>query len=347
VTLPYSGYPHLGERLAFTQKLMEELGRQPGVVGAGITTKVPLSGRNAKSAITVKGRPIEPGTLPRVPYAVSVDGDYLPAMRLPLREGRFLTAADSRRKERSCVVDETFARHYWPRGGALGQVLFLGSKPQSDADGYTIVGVVGTAKQAEATEGWSESAVYFPWAYRNDRQIWIVVRTSGAPESLGATLQRIVRRIDPELPLSDIRSMEVRVSDSLVARRAPALLAGIFAGVALLLAAIGTYGVLSYAVAQRRREIGVRMALGARPGQIHRQFFGAGLRLLAGGSVVGALGAWLASRAMQTLLYEMPSLHLPALAGAAGVIGLTTLLACLLPAHRAATISPVEALSDQ
>jgi predicted permease len=347
VTLPYSSYPNVGQRLAFTQKLMEEVANTPGVLAAGIVTNVPLSGHNTKSAIAVKSHPIAPGTLPRVPYAVSVDGDYFSAMRLPLREGRFLTAADSRRKERTCVVDESFAHHYWPKGGALGQVVFLGSKPQSDAEGHTIVGVVGTAKQADVTEGRSEGAVYFPWAYRNERQIWIVARTSGAPESLGAALQQIVRKIDPELPVSDIRSMEMRISDSLMARRAPVLLAGIFAGVALLLAAMGTYGVLSYAVAQRRREIGVRMALGARPGQIHWQFFELGLRLLAGGTAVGALGAWMAGRAMQTLLFDVPSLHLPTLARAAGVIGLATFVACLLPSHRAAGISPVEALSDQ
>ena len=141
--------------------------------------------------------------------------------------------------------------------------------------------------------------------------------------------------------------MDTRIADSLVAQRSPALLAAIFSLIALLLIAVGTYGVLSYAVTERRREIGVRMALGARPEQIRGQFLGLALRLLAAGTTLGLLGAWLTGRAMRTLLFQVPPVHAATFAAAAGIIGVVSLAACLLPARRAARVSPMEALADQ
>lgn len=141
--------------------------------------------------------------------------------------------------------------------------------------------------------------------------------------------------------------MDTRIADSLVARRSPALLAGLFSCIALLLTAIGTYGVLSYAVAQRRREIGLRMALGAQPGQIRSQFFYLSLRLLVGGTTLGLIGAWLMGQAMQAVLFHVPAFNLTILAGAMCVMGVVSLVACLLPSQRAARISPMEALAEQ
>ena len=167
------------------------------------------------------------------------------------------------------------------------------------------------------------------------------------PESLAVTLRGVVRRIDPELPLNDLRSMEVRIADSLVARRSPAVLAALFSGLAVLLTAVGTYGVLSYAVAQRRREIALRMALGARPEQVRAQFVSLALRLLAAGTLLGVSGAWVAGRAIQAVLFKVPALHVATLAGTAGVLGAVSLAACLWPSHRAARISPMEALAEE
>jgi ABC-type antimicrobial peptide transport system permease subunit len=158
------------------------------------------------------------------------------------------------------------------------------------------------------------------------------------------TLQKIVRGLDPELPVDDIRSMDVRISDSLIARRSPTMLTGIFAGVALLLAAIGTYGVLAFAVSQRRHEIGLRMALGARPKQIRHQFLSLGLRLLAAGTILGVVGAWLAGRAMQGVLFGVPTLPVATLLGASVIMTVVSLLASWLPVRRAAKVDPMEAL---
>ena len=191
-------------------------------------------------------------------------------------------------------------------GGALGQRLAHGNE-SDEAKLFTIVGVVGAVKQAELTEAAGQGAVYLPYvASAQGGSVFVVARTSQRPEAFAETLRKLVRATQPEIAIDNIRSMETRIADSLIARRSPALLAGIFAGVALLLAAIGTYGVLSYAVAQRTREIGIRMALGAQRGQIGSQFLSLGLRLLAAGTILGLIGAWLAGRAMQSVLFDVP-----------------------------------------
>lgn len=350
VSMPWSGYSTVPLRLAFTDKVSDEISRQPGVVAAGIITNVPLSGDSGKSAATVEGHVLRPGESPRGHYSYGVDGNYFSAMGISLLAGRFLTAADSRRPERVCVVDEDFARLYWQGSSALGRRLWQGFHPAGrtdDAEAFTVVGVVRSVKQAGLTEEAAPGAVYYPYVHRADRNTFIAVRTVLQPESSAAALQKIVRRIDPDLPFNDVRTMETRISASLVTRRAPALLASLFATIAVLLTAIGTYGVLSYSVAQRRREIGVRMALGARPEQIRRQFFLLALRLLAPGAALGLIGAILAGQAMRTVLFHVAAFNLPVLAGAACVMAVVALLACLLPSWRASRVSPVEALADQ
>jgi predicted permease len=346
ILLPWATYPN-ATRLTFVESLMDKMGHTPGVLSAGVVSNVPFSGKSGKSAATVMGHVRGPGESARGHYSFGVAGDYFRAMGFSLRAGRFLTADDSRGSHRVCVVDEDFARYYWLNASAIGQRLWDGSEAGKDADAFTVVGVVGEAKQAGLTEDEAQGAIYYPYAFRIDDSFFVAVRTSLPPESLGLALQRVVRQIDPDIPVNDIRSMETRITDSLAARRSPALLAGLFSGIALLLTAIGTYGVLSYAVAQRRREIGLRMALGAQPGQIRSQFFYLSLRLLAGGTILGVIGAWLTGRAMQAVLFHVPALNPAILAGTACVMGLLSLVACLLPSRRAARISPMEALAGE
>ena len=347
ILLPWADYPDGASRLAFVEKLMDKAGHLPGVLSAGAVSNVPFSGRSGKSAATVVGYALRPGESPRGHYSYGVGGDYFQAMGFSLRAGRFLTAADSHRAERVCVVDEDFARHYWPNASAIGQRLWEGSEAGTDADAFTVVGVVGETKQAGLTEDEAQGAIYYPYVFRTDDSFFVTVRTSLPPESLGLTLQKTVRQIDPDIPVNDLRSMNTRIADSLVARRSSALLAGLFSGIALLLTTIGTYGVLSFAVAQRRREIGLRMALGAQSSQIRSQFLYLSLRLLAGGTILGLIGAWLTGAAMQAVLFHVPALNPAILAGTACVMGLVTLAACLRPSQRAARISPMEVLAEQ
>jgi predicted permease len=346
ILLPWADYSEAG-RLKFMESLMEKLDHLPGVLSAGVVNNVPFSGNIGKSAATVAGHVRRPGESARGHYAYGVAGDYFRAMGFSLRAGRFLTADDSRRSERVCVVDEDFARYYWPHASAIGQRLWDGSEAGKDAEAFTIVGVVGGVKQAGLMENAAQGAIYYPYSFRIGDSVFVAVRTSVPPESLGLTLQRVVRQIDPDIPVNNLRSMDTRIADSLVARRSPALLAGLFSGIALLLTSIGTYGVLSYAVAQRRREIGVRIALGAQSGQIRIQFLSLSLRLLSAGTVLGLIGAWQAGRAMRSLLFQVPPLDVAVLATAACVTAAVCLAACLLPSQRAARISPMEALSEK
>jgi predicted permease len=343
IAFPLKGYADDTAKVAFTEKLLNEIGQLPDVLSAGVVTNVPLSGKSGKSAATIQGRSPRAGESPRGHYSYGVGGDYFKAMGFSLLEGRFLTAADSRSNRRFCVVDQDFAHYYWPNGSALGHRLFEGSEQGKDADAFTIVGIVGSVKQAGLTEEAAQGAVYYPYAFHSG-DIFVVVRTSMPPESLGLTLQAAVRQVDPDLPVNDVRTMEARVTDSLAARRTPALLAALFSAIALLLVAIGSYGVLSYAVEQRRREIGVRMALGALPGQIRNQFLLLALRLLAYGVMLGGVGACLTGRAMQTLLFHVPAFNLAILSGVTGVMGLVSIVACLLPSYRAARTSIVEVI---
>jgi predicted permease len=346
ILLPWANYAE-ADRLKFVDNLMDKLDHLPGVRSAGVVNNVPFSGNIGKSAATVAGHARRPGESVRGHYSYGVAGDYFRAMGFSLRAGRFLSAEDSRRAGRVCVVDEDLARYYWPNASAIGQRLWDGSEPGKDSDAFTVVGVVGEVKQAGLTESEAQGAIYYPYAFRIGDSVFVAVRTSLPPEAFGLTLQNVVRQIDADVPVSDLRSMDTRIADSLVARRSPALLAGIFSGIALLLTSIGTYGVLSYAVTQRRREIGVRMALGAQAGQIRVQFLALSLRLLAAGTVLGLIGAWQAGRAMRSLLFQVPPLDGAVLAAAACVTAIVCFAACLLPSQRAARISPIEALAEE
>jgi predicted permease len=347
ILLPWADYPDKTARLTFVESLIDKIAHLPGVLSAGVVNNVPFSGNSGKSAATVRGHLRRPGESARGHYSYGVAGGYFTAMGFSLRAGRFLTDGDSLVPERVCVVDEDFARYYWPNANPLGQRLWEGSEAGNDAEAFTVVGVVGAAKQTGLTEDEAQGAIYYPYVFRIDDGVFVALRTSLPPESLGLTLQQAVRQIDPDLPVNDLRSMGTRIADSLVARRSPALLAGLFSAIALLLTAVGTYGVLSYAVAQRRREIGLRMALGAQPGDIRSQFLYLSLRLLAGGVMLGLIGAWLTGQAMQAELFHVSAFNPAILTGALCVMAVISFAACLLPSHRAARISPMETLAEE
>lgn len=340
-------YSTWAARLAFNDRVMRELNRQPGIVATGVINNPPFSGNNGKSAATIPGRVRRPGEPLRANYSFGVDGDYFTAMGFVLRQGRFLTADDSRRAPRVCVVDDDFARYYWPTQSPIGQRLFLGASEHDPAEAFTVVGVAGAAKQAGLTDESAQGAVYYPYALRTDDNLFLVARTSLPPETLSRTVQNVVHSIGPDVPVSDVQTMDERIASSLLTLRSPAQLVGLFSLIALLLTALGTYGVVSYTVSQRRREIGLRLALGALPAQIRAQFLLSIVKLLLPGLALGLCGAWAAGHAMESLLFHVPPLHAGILGATAFAVGLVSVAASLLPAHRAARTSPLAALAEE
>jgi predicted permease len=343
LALPWNNYREPAPRLAFIERLLGELRAQPGVTFAGINTAMPMGGNGDNNATAVEGHVPQPGESIQAHYTAGSAGDYWQAMGVPLREGRFLDDADNHRDQRVCVIDEDFAKRYWPNGGALGRRI-ANDPVFKEEEAFTIVGVVGRVKHNELGDAVAQGAVYYPYRYYAPPGLYLVVRAAMEPKAFASTLRQTVLRLDPELPVDDLRPMQSRIDESLIPRRSPTLLAGIFAAVALLLSSIGTYGVLAYAVAQQRREIGVRMALGAQRAQIRGQFLGVGARLLGLGLVLGGFGAWGLGRVMKSVLFDVNALHAGVLAATAGVMMIVVLLACWLPARRAARVDPMEAL---
>jgi predicted permease len=345
--LPWQNYQSDGSRVAFVFRLLDQLRAVPGVSHAAVSSALPFTkGGSAPRGILPEGFVPTPGGSLRVHYVSTVTSEYGLAMGIPLLRGRFIEDADSREDApKVAVIDEVLARIYWPDGDVIGKRFCTDPSVLKPELTYTVVGIVGSVKQQELAETAKLGAAYLP--YTEFPNFQVIVRTSASAAITGPTLQTIVRQLDPGLPLVDFKSMQTRIDDSLVTRRSPAMLAAVFAGVALLLAGIGVYGVLAYAVSQRRREVAVRMACGATPGLIGRQFLTLGAILLVLGIALGSFGAWTAGRAMQRFLVEVPPFHILTSVATVFAISLVTLLAALLPARRAAGVDPMVALRHE
>jgi predicted permease len=344
ISLPYKKYPDLVAAQTLINRLLNTLQSEPGITSAAITDLMPFgrSDDNGVVAIEGVGRD-QSGTDSH--YRNGIAGAYWRTMGIPLVEGRFLDDSDRERKRRVCVVDRAFAERYWPGRSALGRRLNDGPVFKKD-DAFTIVGVVAPVKQTGIDETKPLGTIYYPYEYWPSPGIAVVVRTPLTVDAIGPRLRQIVLRIDPELPLDQVKPLDSLIDESMVTRRSTAVLAGTFAGVALLLTIIGTYGVLSFAVGQRRREIGLRMAIGAAPQQVLAHFLGLGVKLLLGGIVLGGLGVWMTSQAMERLLFGIRGVPLGVLGATVGVMVTVVLTATFVPSYRASRISPTEALRE-
>ncbi|MBI5691982.1 MAG: ABC transporter permease [Verrucomicrobia bacterium] len=343
IPLPRANYKENKDRVAFLDRLTRELHSLPGLIAVGFGTEVPFVGRADRNAVTVLGYTPKPGESVQAHIMTGVTGDFFPALGIPLRAGRFLTTEDSLRSTRVCVIDEHMARRYWGDRDPIGGQLVNGT-PDSKEKPFTVVGVVGAVKQEDLADPGTGGAVYEPFSEFSSSQITVALRSHLPPESVASTLRNAVLKIDPNVPLTKVKPLVRVIDDSLAGRRSPMFLAALFAGVALLLASVGLYGVLAYAVAQRRREIGVRMALGALPEQIWTQFLALGVRLVALGTALGLAGAWFSGQAMSGLLFGVGPFHPGILAGTALALVAIALPACFIPATRAARVPPLEAL---
>ncbi|HVU25256.1 MAG TPA: ADOP family duplicated permease [Opitutus sp.] len=345
IALPWKGYKDDNARADFLSRLLPAIRALPGVTHAAITTGLPFTGNVNNNAITVEGRAVPAGQSLQAHYTSTVSPDYWAAMGIPLLRGRFLTDADTESKTGVCVVDQAFAERYWPGQNPLGRRIAADVKID-DTNASTIVGVVAPVKQNELTEDDGHGAIYFP--YRRAQFVpvgfTLVVRATLPPASLAASVRKAVLGVDPGLPVEDLRPMTTRVADSLVARKSPALLTAIFAASAMLLSSLGLYGVMAYAVAQRTREFGIRLALGAAPRHVLRMVFAEGTRLALLGLAAGLVGALLLSRYLTALLFEVKANDPLAYGAVALVLAAVAAVASFLPARRATRVDPVIAL---
>lgn len=346
IGLPWKSYKEDPSKIAFVQRLVTEMRALPGVTRAAVISGLPFNGDSNDSAVAIEGYATDPSHSLRAHFVKATAGDYWSAMKIPLLKGRFLNDDDFQAKHRVCVVDKAFAAFYWPNGDPIGHRVSPFDVKVTDENSFTIVGVVDAVKQDSLTENPGHGAAYFPYPLMANNGFTVVVESSVSPGLLAPMMRKVVLSIDPMLPIERLRPMQQHVDDTLVARRAPAILAGVFGSIALLLAGVGTYGVLSYSVAQRRREIGIRMAIGALPGQIRSQFLADGMKLAGLGVALGLLGSWGASHALRNILFGISSLPLSVLTLTVSILGPIAVIACLLPAARASRFDPVESFRD-
>jgi predicted permease len=354
VAPPASRYPRDPELRAFADRLLPAVRSIPGVTTAGATSNIPFGDDFDDSVIIAEGYQMAPGESLISPYRVIATPGYLEALRVPVLRGRTFTDADTDSSPRVALVDDRLARKFWPGADPIGRRMFQPENPRNltgtDANTHwiTVVGVVGETKMAGLVT--SETRVgtyYFPLRQAPVRTMTLAVRTQKDPAAMTSAIRQQLRAIDPQLPLFNVYTLQERMSNSLADRRTPMVVAIVFAGVALFLAAVGIYGVLAYQVAQRTREIGIRLALGSDARRIFALIVREGMTLLVCGLLAGVGGAFVIRRTMQAQLYGVGAMDPVVLAGVAAMLGLVALAACALPARRAARIDPMIALGDQ
>ena len=352
-TPPQSRYPDDAAVRAFTDRFLAAVRSLPGVVSVGMTTTPPFGNDFNNSGILAEGYRPQPGESLIAPYQVVVTPGYFEAMRIPVLRGRTFAFGDTEKSQRIAVVDERLARKFWPGLDPIGRRIFQPENanelvaPPPDARWITVVGVVGTTKMAGfVSNGEPVGTYYLPAQQTPERGMTLVVRGAGDSTALVPAIRQQLRAIDPELPLYSVRTMVDRMNESLADRRTPMVIVIVFAIVALFLAAVGIYGVLAYQVAQRRREIGIRLALGSNARSIFGLIVREGMSLMAAGLVAGFAGAFAIRRTLQAQLYGVSPLD-PVVLGSVGLmLALIAFTACSLPARRATKIDPVRALTD-
>jgi predicted permease len=335
-SLPEDSYGTSEKSLQFAQSLIERVRELPGVTGAGIAN--PLLGGSQMGAIPEGFPQPKPGEYTPVDYA-AVSPEHLQTMGVRLIEGRYFDEFDDASK---LIVDETFAQKYWPNESALGKRVSVGGSPQ-DPNYREIVGVVSHVKNYGVDEE-SRIEMYLPWVWRPARSFTLAVRTSVDPQSLAEPVRGVVRELDAKLPVYGVQSMAELLGERVAMRRLAAWLMMIFGLGALLLAALGIYGVMSYNVSQRRTEVGLRMALGARRSSVLTMVVGQGARLIAVGLVIGLAAAFGLSRLLDSVLFGVGPTDASSYLLSAFVLTAVGVFASLLPALRASRLNPIEAL---
>jgi len=342
LTLPPAKYPDKAAQARGVRRMLDAVRALPGVESGGLTTKLPFSGENSGIVFRIAGR--GDGALPHAAWR-AVDEDFFGVMGIPLLRGRVFASDDWEAQAKSIIVDAAFEQRYFPDGDAVGQHITLGSTPTGDA--YTIVGVVGSVKHWDLTEAAARPTFYFNFGTQAGDGVFLVLRMRDASAMFVERLRAAVRSVDAEQPLFNISTLDQRIRSSLTGRRVPLQLLALFAGCALLLAAIGIYGVLAFGVEQRTAEIGLRMAIGADGSRVRRSVLADGARLIGLGAGAGLVGAIGIGFLLKNRLFQVAPVDAPSLAGVVLVLIVTALAACWFPANRAARLDPLVALRHE
>jgi putative ABC transport system permease protein len=340
VSLPDSRYPKEPQQNAFYRSLLDRVRALPGVVSAGAASELPLEGGN-NGPIVIEGQPA-PKDIWSSPLVESctVTPNYFRTMRILLLSGRDVAETDTPDTPLVAVINETMAHRFWPSQDAVGR-RFKHNDP--DAKWITVIGVVGDVREF----GLAEPAIpeaYYPESQRVFSDLVLVARAANDPQGQVPAIRHALHDLDKGLPWYGVQTLPEMVSDSSREKRFVALLLGLFAGVALALASVGIYGVVSYSVSQRTREIGIRMAFGAEVRNVLGMVLKEGLRLVIAGVAVGLLGAWALSRYLTSILYAVRATDLATYILAALLMAAVALAACLVPARRATKVDPMVAL---
>ena len=356
INLPSSSYRSASAIGQVADRLLERTRALPGVAAAGLTTTIPLGGNYSSSIILAEGS--EPGRGESIvaPHQIIASDGYFEAMRIPLVRGRYFDRRDTASAPPVVIVDDRLARRFWPGRDAVGQRLLRPGNPTGvldlltrgpDTRSYTVIAVVAKVNVTGLTpKDPPVGAYYFPFAQQPARSIVVAVRSAQDPETIIASLRSTLASIDRELPLYDVRTMEERLDHSLLQRRMPMIIAMAFGVVALFLAAIGVYGVLASQVTERRREIGIRMALGSSASDVFGLVMRDGARITLLGIVAGLAGTAGMARLMAGLLYGVRPTDPVVIGGVALLLATVALVATWLPARRAARVNPAAVLNE-
>jgi predicted permease len=346
LALPAAKYDTPEKQIAFHDAVLERVRALPGVTSAGFTSTLPFGGGNSMGTYQIDG--FTPPAGQASPHGMMrwVSADYFKAIGIPLLRGRLFTAQDHAKSERVVVIDRFLAERYWPNEDPIGRRLYRGTQ-NANTVYWTIVGIVPPVKNSSLETPVTKETIYFPFPQQPQGSLTLVVKTFAAPSTLTAPVRATILAIDPEQPVFDVKTMETRLEEAMQGRKSPMILLGLFAGIALLLAALGVYGVLAFAVGQRTSEIGIRLALGASRanilGMILRQ--GAGLVVL--GVLIGLAGYFALSALIEKLLFGVAATDPATLIIAPVTLALVALAACLIPARRATRVDPMVALRTE
>jgi putative ABC transport system permease protein len=338
LSLPRSSYPERSQLVAFYNQLLERVKSTPGVDSTGVASTIPLGGSHTDTSFLIEGRAKSEQDNLAAWYS-SVSPDYFRSMGMRILKGRQFTEQDTEKALKVIIINETMAKRYWPGEDPVGKRL----KFESGENWREIVGIMADVKEFGLDTD-ARPSLYFPYDQQAARSVSLVVRTTSDPSKVAGGIRKEIWSIDKNLAISNQTTLEEMFSDSISIPRFIMLLIAIFASLALILAAVGIYGVISYMVAQRTHEIGIRMALGADRGDILRMVLGQGMKLALIGIILGIGGAIALTRIMSSLLYGVNATDPVTFIGVSFLLAAVALMACYIPARKATKVDPMVAL---